>query len=125
MESQDFGGDFERDPQSALRKRIRRIKVSQTDPIILGRILARTGNKRVPFVADTGCSVNIIPARFAAVAGLRWREVDSDESSFKSVTNHELTIVGQTTAFVKLDVIKHPVKLFWCVQMTEMRGCCP
>ena len=69
MEPQDFGGDFERDPQFALRKRIRRIKVSDTDPIILGRILARTGNKRVPLIADTGCSVNIIPARFAEMEG--------------------------------------------------------
>ena len=40
VEPQDFEGDFERNPQSALRKRIRRIKVSETDPIILGRILA-------------------------------------------------------------------------------------
>ena len=69
----------------------------------------------MPFVADTGCSVNIILARFAAVAGLRWRKVDSDESSFKSVTNHELTIVGQTTLFVKLEIIKHPVKLDFLV----------
>ena len=115
VEQQDFGGDFERDPQSALRKRIRRIKVSETDPIILGRILAKTGNKRVPFVADTGCSVNIIPARFAAVSGLKWRDVDSDESTFKTATNHELTIVGQTTTFVKLEIIKHPIKLDFLV----------
>ena len=33
----------------------------------------------------------------------------------KSVTNHELTIVSQTTAFVKSDVIKHPVKLDFLV----------
>ena len=83
VEPQDFEGEFERDTQSALRKRIKRIKVSETDPIILGRILARTGNKRVPFVSDTGCSVNIIPACFAAVAGLKWRDVDSDESTFR------------------------------------------
>ena len=71
MEAQDFGGEFVREPHSVLRERIRRIKVSQADPIILGRILARTGNKRIPFFADTVCSVNIIPARFAAMAGLR------------------------------------------------------
>ena len=33
VEPQDFEGEFERVPQSSLRKRIRRIKVSQTDPI--------------------------------------------------------------------------------------------
>ena len=54
-------------------------------------------------------------SRGPGLIGLRWREVDNDESSFKSVTNHELTIVGQTTAFVKLDVIKHPVKLDFLV----------
>ena len=32
-----------------------------------------------------------------------------------SATNHELTIVGQTTAFVKLEVLKHPVKLDFLV----------
>ena len=66
-------------------------------------------NKRVPFVADTGCSVNFLPARSADVSGLKWRDVDSDESTFMSATNHELTIVGQTTAFVKLELVKHPV----------------
>ena len=59
FESSDFEGNFEKDPNSELRKRIRRIKVSETEPIILGRILSKSGNKRVPFVADTGCSVNI------------------------------------------------------------------
>ena len=32
-----------------------------------------------------------------------------------SATNHKLTIVGQTTTFVKLDTIKHPVKLEFLV----------
>ena len=32
-----------------------------------------------------------------------------------SVTNEELTIIGQTTAFIKLDVVKHPVKLDFLV----------
>ena len=41
--------------------------------------------------------------------------MDKDESTFKSATNHELTIVGQTTTFVKLDTIKHPVKLQFLV----------
>ena len=32
-----------------------------------------------------------------------------------SVTNEDLTIIGQTTAFIKLDVVKHPVKLDFLV----------
>ena len=77
--------------------------------------MAKTGNRIVPFVADTGCSVNILPARFTALSGLKWQDVDKDESTFKSATNHELTIVGQTTTFVKLDSIKHPVKIQFLV----------
>ena len=62
VESPDFEGNFEKDPNSEFRKRIRRIKTSETEPIILGRILAKIGNKSVPFVVDTGCTVNILPA---------------------------------------------------------------
>ena len=109
----DFEGRFERDMNSALRRRIQRVKASETDPVVLGR--TETGNRRVPFVADTGCSVNILPARFAAISGLKWQDLDKDESTFKSATNHELTIVGQTTTFVKLDTVKHPVKLEFLV----------
>ena len=75
-EGSHFEGTFHRDPKSNFRKKIRRIKTSQSEPIMLGKILAKTGSKRVPFVAD---SVNILPARFAAAGGLRWRELDKDE----------------------------------------------
>ena len=69
--SSDFEGTFQKDLNSNFRKRIKRIKTSNTDPIMLGKILAKTGSKLVPFFADTGCSVNILPARFAAAEGLR------------------------------------------------------
>ena len=78
---------------------------------MLCKILAKKGSKRVPFCTDTGCSVNILPVRFAAAGGLRWRELDKDELTYRSVTNEDLTIIGQTTAFIKLDLIKHPVML--------------
>ena len=32
-----------------------------------------------------------------------------------NITNEELTILGQTTAFIKLDLVKHPVKLNFLV----------
>ena len=60
---------------------------------------------------DTGCSVNILPAKLAAAGGLKWKELDWDESTYKSVTNEDLTIIGQTKAFIKLDLVKHPVML--------------
>ena len=114
-EAPDFAGTFYRDLKSNFRKNIRRIKTSQSEPIMFGKILARTGSKRIPFVADTGCSVNILLARFVAAGGLRWRELDRDESTFVSVTNEELTIIGRTTAFIKLDVVRHPVKMDFLV----------
>ena len=45
VEASDFEGNFEKDPNSEFRKKIRRIKVSETEPIILGRILSKSGNK--------------------------------------------------------------------------------
>ena len=44
--------------------------------------MAKTGNRRVPFVADTGCLVNNLPARLAAKSGLKWQDVERDESTF-------------------------------------------
>ena len=77
---------------SALRKRVQRVKTSSTDPVVMGRLLAKHG--KVPFVCDTGCSVNILPARFASICGLKWQEPDLDEASYTSATNHELDVVG-------------------------------
>ena len=94
-----------RDPNSNFRKMVQRVKSSQSDPTMKGKILGRTGGKRVPFCADTGCSVNILPAKLAAAGGLKWKELDWDESTYKSVTNEDLTIIGQTKAFIKLDLV--------------------
>ena len=80
--SSDLEGTFQEDPKSNFRKRIRRIKTSESEPIMLGKILAKTGSKRVPFVVDTGCSVNILPARFAAAGCLRWREIEKMSRPF-------------------------------------------
>ena len=113
--STDFEGTFKRDSNSNFRKRVSRIKASESDPIMFGKILAKTGSRRVPFCADTGCSVNILPAKFAAAGGLKWKDLNKDESTYRSVTNEDLTIIGQTTAFIKLDLIKHPVMLEFLV----------
>ena len=48
--SADFEGTFQRDSNSNFRKRVRRIKVSETDPIMPDKMLAKTRSKRVPFV---------------------------------------------------------------------------
>ena len=55
----DFEGVYEKDMNSAPRKRVQRVKTSSTDPVVMGRLLAKHGNRKVPFVCDTGCRVNI------------------------------------------------------------------
>ena len=112
----DFRGIFPRDKDSKFRKIVNRVKSkTQSDPIMKGRIMAVTGGRRVKFCADTGCSVNIMPAKIAASGGLKWRELDWDESTYKSVTNEDLTIIGQTKAFIKLDKVKTPVMMEFLV----------
>ena len=80
---------FEKDINSATRKRVKRIKTSSTDPVVMGRILAKYGNRKVPFVCDSGCSVNILPAGFASICGLKWQGPDLDEASYTLATNHD------------------------------------
>ena len=66
----DFQGIFPRDKDSKFRKIVNRFKSkTQSDPIMKGRIMAVTGGRRVKFCADTGCSVNIMPAKIAALGG--------------------------------------------------------
>ena len=93
----DFRGVFSKDPDSRFRKMINRIKSKTvSDPVMKGKIINATGGRCARFCADTGCSVNIMPAKMAASGGLKWRELDLDEPSYKSVTNEDLEIVGQT-----------------------------
>ena len=65
----DFEGVYKKDMNSALRKRVQRVKTSSTDPVVMGRLLAKHGNLKVPFVCNTGSSVNILQARFASICG--------------------------------------------------------
>ena len=62
----DFEGIFNTDPNSKFRKIVQRVKSTQSDPIMKGKILARARGKCVPICVDTGCSVNILPAKLAA-----------------------------------------------------------
>ena len=49
----DFEGIFTRDPDSNFRKIIKRVKLTQSDPIMKGKIMARTSGRRTKFCADT------------------------------------------------------------------------
>ena len=50
---------------------------------------------------------------------MKWRELNFDESTYKSVTNEDLTIIGQTKAFIKLDKVKTPVMMEFLVCTDE------
>ena len=45
--------------------------------------------------------------------------MDPDEPQYKSVTNEQLEIIGQTTAYVKLEQVKTPVRLDFLVCLDE------
>ena len=60
-----------------------------------------------------------MPVKMAASGGLNWHLIDLDEPTYKSVTNEDLEIIGQTSAFVKLEKFKTPVKLNFLVCLDE------
>ena len=60
-----------------------------------------------------------MPAKVAASGVLTWRVPDWDESAYKSVTNEDLTTIGQTKGFIKLDDVKTPVMMEFLVCTDE------
>ena len=116
----DFRGVYPKDMDSKLRRIINRIKSKTvSDPVMKGKIINATGGRWARFCAGTGCSVNIMPAKMAASGGLKWRDLDLDEPSYKSVTNEDLDIVGQTSAYIKLEKFKTPVRMDFLVCLDE------
>ena len=108
----DFRGFHSKNPDSKYRKLISRIKAGYvSDPVMRGKMLNVTGGRWARFCCDTGCSTNIIPAKMAAAGGLKWRALDPDEPVYKSATHEQLEIIGQTTAYVKLEQVKTPVSI--------------
>ena len=80
----DFRGVYSKNLESRFRQMINRIKAKT---VMIGKMINAAGGRCARFCADTGCSVNIMPAKMAASGGLKWRELDLDEPSYKSVTN--------------------------------------
>ena len=66
--------------------------------------------------------MNIMPAKLAQAGGLKWGELDWDESTYKSVTNEDLTIIGQTQAYIKLDLVKTPICLEFLICTDDVNG---
>ena len=99
----DFRGFHFENPQSKYRALISRIKSGYvSDPVMRGKMLNKTGGRWSQFCCYTGCSTNIMPAKMAARGGLKRRALDPDEPQYKSVTNEQLEIIGQTSCYVKL-----------------------
>ena len=116
----DFMGLYPKNLESKLRRILKRIKSNSiSDPVTKGKIINTTGGRWLHFCCDTGSSVNLMPAKMAAAGGLKWRPIDEDEPTYKSVTNEELEIVGQTSAYVKLRDFRTPVKLNFLVCLDE------
>ena len=68
----DFRVVFIKDKDSKLRKMTNRIKSTMvSDSVMKGKIMNVTGGRRVRFCADTGCSINLMPAKIAASNGLK------------------------------------------------------
>ena len=118
--SGDFRGFHFDNPDSKYRALISRIKKGHvSDPTMQGKLLNQPGGKWMRFCCDTGCSTNLMPAKMAAMSGLRWSPLDPDEPQYRSVTNEKLEIVGQTSCFVKLEKVKTPVKLSFLVCLDD------
>ena len=76
-----------------------------------GRIMAVTGGRRVRCCADTGCSVNIMPAKIAASGGLTWREPDWDKHSYKSVPNFFMVLIFILFCYIKYKFVVMLLKI--------------
>ena len=55
----------------------------------------------VQIIPDSGCTISCIPEEIATKAGLRVYPVDDDEPAISTYGGVDLTIVGQTKAFLK------------------------
>ena len=56
-----------------------------------------------------------MPVRMAALNGLEYTPLDDNEPNYSSVTNHRLEILGQTTAFIRLEKINKPIKISFLI----------
>ena len=116
----DFRGFHMDNPASNYRALIKRIKEGYiSDPTMRGKFLNQPRAKWMKFCCDTGCSTNLMPAKMAAMNGLKYSPLDPDEPQYRSVTNQKLEIVGQTYCFIKLEKVKTPVKLNFLVCLND------
>ena len=71
-----------------------------------GRVLGSSTNKYIRFCADSGTPAAFIPRSVAERNKLEIFPPDPDEASYASASGHPLTVVGQTSMFVKFKTMK-------------------
>ena len=86
--------------------RVGRIQNMGRDHTMYGRVLGSSTNKYIRFCADSGTPAAFIPRSVAKRNKLEIFPSDPDEASYASASGHPLTVVGQTSMFVKFKTMK-------------------
>merc|ERR1711891_140892 len=112
----DYRGYYPINENSNYKEMISKVaKEKNRYPCLKGKFLTKARSKYYRFCCDTGSSCNLIPARKAALNGLKYEPLHPDEPNYLSVTNHRLTILGQTTTFIRLEKVHKPIKISFLV----------
>ena len=86
--------------------RVGRVQTMSRNPYMYGRITGSSTNKYIRFCADSGTPVSFIPRSVAERNKLEIFPPDPDEASYGSATGHQLTVIGQTSMFIKFKTMK-------------------
>ena len=74
------------------RVRCYRVNKKRHSPVMMGRLLGKSSNKKEVFIADTGTIVIIIPVNMAKCKGIVWTQTDPDEPLYAGVTGVEVDV---------------------------------
>ena len=91
--------------------KVGRIKNMGRDPTMYGRILGSSTNKFIRFCADSGTPAAFIPRSVAERNKLEIIPPDPDEAQYASASGHSLTVIGQTSMYVKFKHMKNTREL--------------
>ena len=85
--------------------RVGRIQNVSRDPYMYGRITGSSTNKYIKFCADSDTPASFVPRSVAERNKLEIFPTDPDEGSYGSASGHRLTVVGQTSMFIKFKTV--------------------
>ena len=63
-----------------------RVNKKRHSPVMMGRLLGRSSNKKEVFIADTGTSVIVLPVNIARRNGISWTKIHADKPKYSGVT---------------------------------------